>query len=313
MNYAENIMYTGQLEYDKQFWNNMKGLPYAADRLEKGRTIATGTYVLPVSADNKYESEINKVSIFRKIASVFTRYNGSVDIITANSDDISAFVPENESINIKDIVDDFDTIKVKYNKLATLLRLPSDFVSDAAFNFEGYLLKRLARSFARAEDKSFITGTGKNEPVGILHNTAGAETAITVDTITYDDMISLYFSVKHEYRTNGVWLMNDKTALALRMLKDNTGNYIWNNTDNTIFGKPVIVSEYMPDIKAGQKPVAFGDFSYYWIVKRTPVSVKILQELFALNHQTGYLAFEFIDGKLIRNDAVKVVEISSDD
>ena len=69
----------------------------------------------------------------------------------------------------------------------------------------------------------------------------------------------------------------------------------------------------MPDAEEGNKPVAFGDFSYYWIVKRTPVSVKILQELFALRHQTGYLAFEFIDGKLIRTDAVKVIEMASEE
>jgi HK97 family phage major capsid protein len=311
MNYAENRLHTGQPEYDKQFWNSMKGIPYAEDRLEMGRSSATGTYSLPVSADNKYEAEINKVSVFRKLASVFTRYNGAVDIITANSDDIAEFVPESESIEIRDVINDFDTVRVTATKLATLLRLPSEFVADAAFNLEGYLIKRLARNFARAEDKGFITGTGTDEPVGILDDTAGAETAATVETITYDDVIALYFSVKAEYRTNAVWLMNDKTALALRKLKDSAGNYLWNNADNTILGKPVMISEYMPDAEEGTKPIAFGDFSYYWIVKRTPVSVKMLQELFALRHQTGYLAFEFIDGKLIRSDAVKVIKMAS--
>lgn len=312
MNYAENRIHTGQPEYDKQFWNSMKGVPFAEDRLEVGRSSATGTYALPVSADNKYEAEINKVSVFRKLASVFTRYNGAVDIITANSDDIAEFVPESESIDIRDVVDDFDTVRVTATKLATLLRLPSEFVADAAFNLQGYLIKRLARNFAKAEDKGFITGTGTDEPVGILDDTAGAETAATVETITYDDVISLYFSVKAEYRTNAVWLMNDKTALALRKLKDSAGNYLWNNADNTILGKPVMISEYMPDAEEGTKPIAFGDFSYYWIVKRTPVSVKMLQELFALRHQTGYLAFEFIDGNLIRTDAVKVIKMASE-
>jgi HK97 family phage major capsid protein len=312
MNYTENRIHTGQPEYDKQFWNSMKGVPFAEDRLEVGRSSATGTFALPVSADNKYEAEINKVSVFRKLASVFTRYNGAVDIITANSDDIAEFVPESESIDIREVVDDFDTVRVTATKLATLLRLPSEFVADAAFNLEGYLIKRLARNFARAEDKGFITGTGTDEPVGILDDTAGAETAATVETITYDDVISLYFSVKAEYRTNAVWLMNDKTALALRKLKDSAGNYLWNNADNTILGKPVMISEYMPDAEEGTKPIAFGDFSYYWIVKRTPVSVKMLQELFALRHQTGYLAFEFIDSKLIRTDAVKVIKIASE-
>ena len=54
--------------------------------------------------------------------------------------------------------------------------------------------------------------------------------------------------------------MNDKTALVLRKLKDNDGNYLWNQENDTILGKQVIISEYMPDIETGTKPIAFGDF-----------------------------------------------------
>ena len=57
--------------------------------------------------------------------------------------------------------------------------------------------------------------------------------------------------------------MNDETALKLRTLKDASGNYLWNHTDDTIMGKPVHISNYMPSEAAGAKPIAFGDFSYY--------------------------------------------------
>ncbi len=94
--------------------------------------------------------------------------------------------------------------------------------------------------------------------------------------MTYDDVISLYFSVDKEYRRNGIWLMNDKTALVLRKLKDNDGNYLWNQANDTILGKQVIISEYMPDIETGTKPIAF----------------------------------EFLDGKLVRNEAIKVIQMA---
>ena len=145
---------------------------------------------------------------------------------------------------------------------------------------------------------------------GILHNTDGAKTALTAETLTYDDVISLYFSVDKEYRRNGIWLMNDKTALVLRKLKDNDGNYLWNQANDTILGKQVIISEYMPDIETGTKPIAFGDFSYYWIVGRKPVTVRTLLEKFVLYDQIGYLAFEFLDGKLVRNEAIKVIQMA---
>jgi len=104
--------------------------------------------------------------------------------------------------------------------------------------------------------------------------------------------------------------MNDKTALALRKLKDNDSNYLWNQANDTILGKQVIISEYMPDIEAGTKPIAFDDFSYYWIVGRKPVTVRTLLEKFVLYDQIGYLAFEFLDGKLVRNEAIKVIQMA---
>ena len=67
----------------------------------------------------------------------------------------------------------------------------------------------------------------------------------------------------------------------------------------------------MPDIEAGTKPIAFGDFSYYWIVGRKPVTVRTLLEKFVLYDQIGYLAFEsLLDGKLVRNEAIKVIQMA---
>lgn len=133
---------------------------------------------------------------------------------------------------------------------------------------------------------------------------------VAAGKVMNDDVISLYFSVDKEYRRKGIWLMNDKTALALRKLKDNDSNYLWNQANDTILGKQVIISEYMPDIEAGTKPIAFDDFSYYWIVGRKPVTVRTLLEKFVLYDQIGYLAFEFLDGKLVRNEAIKVIQMA---
>lgn len=91
--------------------------------------------------------------------------------------------------------------------------------------------------------------------------------------------------------------MNDKTALALRKMKDSAGNYLWNNSNDTILGKQVLISEFMPDIESGTKSIAFGDFSYYWVIGRKPVSVRTLVEKFTFYDQIGYLAIEFLDAK----------------
>ena len=147
-------------------------------------------------------------------------------------------------------------------------------------------------------------------PTGILADEGGAEVGVTTTQLTYDDVVKLFFDLKPEYRKNGIWLMNDETALALRSVKDNSGNYIWNHANDTILGKKVCISEFMPNVESGSKPIAFGDFSYYWIVGRSPVSVRPLVEQFAMVDCVGYLAYEFLDGKLIRPEAIKVMQMT---
>ena len=117
--------------------------------------------------------------------------------------------------------------------------------------------------------------------------------------------------MKTEYHKHGTWIMNDETALVLRKIKDADSNYIWNHNNDTILGKPVQISEFMPSVGAGAKPIAFGDFSYYWFIRRSPIAICTLTEKFAYHNQIGYLCFEFLDGKLIRPEAVKVLQIGA--
>lgn len=105
--------------------------------------------------------------------------------------------------------------------------------------------------------------------------------------------------------------VKDLTAYnAVKQMVTNDGNYLRNQANDTILGKQVIISEYMPDVETGTKPIAFGDFSYYWIVERKLVTVRTLLEKFVLYDQIGYLAFEFLDGKLVRNEAIKVIQMA---
>ena len=102
---------------------------------------------------------------------------------------------------------------------------------------------------------------------------------------------------------------NDKVGLFIeeRLVED--GRYLWNDSYNTIFGKPVITSPYMPKVASGAKSIVFGDFSYYWLIERQPLSIKRLSELYALNGQIGFSAYERLDGKLIQPDALKILQI----
>ena len=104
--------------------------------------------------------------------------------------------------------------------------------------------------------------------------------------------------------------MNDSTALQVRKLKDEDGNLLWNKDKDTILGKKVIISNYMPDIEAGAKCVAFGDFSFYWIINETDFTIRVLKDTFVMQQMVGYLSSFFLDGKLLRPEAIKVLKVA---
>lgn len=210
-------------------------------------------------------------------------------------------------------VHDFRLFQITSHKLGVFMTLDQTFVKDISFGLEKYFVERLSKNFARAETNAFINGTGKENimPVGILHSEGGAEIGTTANAaLTYEDIVALYFSVKPEYREDSVWLINDNTAKVLRTLKDESGAYIWNGNDNSIFGKRVYISEFMPDISTGKKPISFKDFGYYWIMPRGTIGIRPLYEKYERYGQIGYLAYERLDGRLIRTDAIKVMAIS---
>ena len=301
---------TAHPEYDKAFWAGMSDKVTDVTILDKGKVPGDGTYKVPTSSSNELTKAISRESLFRCMSTVINATGNGYRLDASDSDDLAMFVEEGGEIPVYNAVEDFTRISVGSHKLVSFVKLDEDFVKDASFNMEKYLIKRFGRCFGRAEDKAFITGSGIKEPTGILHATDGAKVGIITDSLSFDDVISLYFNTESQYRKNGMWLMNDATALALRKLKDKDGNYLWNQANDTILGKSVIISEYMPDIEAGAKPIAFGDFSYYWVIVRHLVAMRMLKEAFVLHAQLGYLAAEYIDGKLVRKDAVKVLQIA---
>lgn len=309
-NYNEKEHIIGTTDYRNNFWNAMRRNHYDQSVLDQADGTAAPERMLPLQDAIQMDKAIEQESVLCRLATVSKFYGGSSRIFAHDCNEVAAWVPEGGAIPLQDAQEDFSRFPVDAHKLAVFVKMDEDFVHDVSFGMEGYLLKRLAKNFAKTEDSGFLNGTGDDMPVGILSPTGGAEIGASTGILSYDDIIKLYLSVKPEYRRNGTWLMNDDTALVLRTLKDDSGAYLWNSEKDTIFGKPVVISEYMPNIGKDNLPVLFGDFHYYWVVRRSPIRIRTLKEKFVLYSQIGYLAIEFMDGKLIRRDAVKALKIT---
>ena len=293
--------------YRDFFWKAMRGSDAAYADMSEAKYNNTGTFMLPAKTASKYAAALKRHNLFRQRGTVLTETARDSKIYISNNDARPEWVPENEPIPTTED-NSFPPKDVSAHKLAIVTALQQDFVSDIGFDLESYLIGRFSKAFGKAEEDAFINGTGVSMPRGILHDTDGAETGVTVTgSITFDDVLALYFSVDRQYRSDGAWLMNDETALKLKTLKDANGQYLWNQNSDTILGKPVLISEFMP---SEGKPIAFGDFSYYYIVDRLPLTVRTLHQLLAMQQKVGFLGVELLDGLLIRPEAVKVLRVS---
>ena len=109
-------------------------------------------------------------------------------------------------------------------------------------------------------------------------------------------------------------LKNDFNALLVK-LKDGNGNYIWKPgldtaKPDTILGRPIRTSTFMPTMSAGERVLLFGDLKNYWVADRQNRTFRRLNELYARTDQVGFLTTQRVDGRLILPESVKVLKMA---
>ena len=161
----------------------------------------------------------------------------------------------------------FDQKTIDAYKLTDLIKVSTELLEDSMFDIEGYIAREFAYAFGVAEEEAFCVGTGNGQPTGLFTANGGqvGVTSASGTAITTDEIIALIYALKSPYRKNAKFLMNDATVSALRKLKDNNGQYLWQPSvqagqPDKLLGYEIHTSPYVPVMKAGAYAVAFGDF-----------------------------------------------------
>ena len=302
-------------EYRRNFWNAMRSkipMPDITNALQVG-TDSEGGYLVPDEYERTLVEALEEENIFRQMAKVIKTSSGDRKIPVVAAKGTASWIDEEGAFPESD--DSFGQVSIGAYKLGTMIKVSEELLNDSVFDLQSYISREFARRIGAKEEEAFFAGDGKGKPLGVLAAAGGAETGVTAASataVTADELMDLFYSLKSPYRKKSVWVLNDSTIKAIRKLKDGNGQYLWQpsltaGTPDTILGRPVKTSAYMPEIAAGAKSIAFGDFSYYWIADRQGRSFKRLNELFAATGQVGFLASQRVDGKLILAEAVKVL------
>ncbi|MBN2744515.1 MAG: phage major capsid protein [Marinilabiliaceae bacterium] len=268
-------------------------------------TGSAGAYTIPQGFANVLEVAMMTYGGILSAATIMDTDTGN-DIPHPTMNDNSntgAILGENTTVGAS-TDPSFGVVTLKaYTYSSKPILVPNQLLEDSAFNLDAYLANALAERIGRAFNTHGTTGTGTDQPQGIVTaSTKGADAA--AGAITYDNLVDLQHSVDPAYRKNGAWMMNDSTFKALRKLKDTTGQPIFqlsmrDGEPTTLLGKPVIINNDMAAIGASAKSVLFGDFSKYKVRRVKNYGVKRLTERYADLNQTAFLLFVRLDGKLI--------------
>ncbi|MDV5977893.1 phage major capsid protein [Streptococcus canis] len=296
--------------YNQTFWKNVRQKNFfdVENTLNIGQD-GQGGYLVPDEYENRLIKALEEENILRKLATIIKTSNGERKIPVVTGHGTAAWMDENGAYPESE--ETFGQVTLGAYKVGTAIKISEELIHDSVFDVESYMAEEFARRIGSKEEEAFLIGDGSGKPTGVFHTvTEGVTTA--GNTITFDDVMDLYHSLKSPYRKNAVWILNDSTVKALRKLKDNNGNYIWQpsvqaGVPDMILNRPYYTSSYAPEIASGQKVLAFGDFSYYWISDRQGRSFKRLNELYATSGQVGFLGSQHVDGKLVLPEAVKVL------
>ena len=298
--------------YKKAFWGAIRAKHGMASNVLSEGVDSEGGYLVPDEFERTLVQALEGENTLRSYLHVITTSNGTHKIPVVASKGEASWIDENGAYPEDD--DIFSQVNIDAHKLGTIIKVSEELLNDSAFDLESYFSAEFARIIGAKEEEAFITGNGSSKPTGILESAEVGVTAASATAITADEIIDLFYSLKAPYRKNAVWVVNDSTIKAIRKLKDGNGQYIWqpalkDGDFDTLLGRPVLTSAYMPEIGAKAKPVMFGDLSFYWVGDRQGVTFKRLNERYADMGQVGFLTSKRLDGKLTLPEAIKVLQM----
>lgn len=289
---------------------------------------ADGGYLVDPQTADSIRSMLVSTSSLRSIANVVQIDATSFDVLIDRSEVGSGWATE-ASATTETATPTIERISIALNELSAMPKASQRLLDDSAFDVEGWLAGKIATRFIRAEASAFINGDGVDKPKGILLAGKVANASWTWGSLGYvatgaaadfattnaaDCIINLVYALDAEYRANATFIMNSKTAGAVRKMKDADGRFLW--SDGLAAGEParlmgyaVLICEDMPDIAAGAYAIAFGDFKSGYTIAERP-DLRILRDPFSAKPNVLFYASKRVGGDVTDYAAIKLLKIA---
>lgn len=208
----------------------------------------------------------------------------------------------------------FDTVTLTGFLAGCLTKISRSLINNVNFDIVGFVVDEMAYQISRWIEGELLNGT-QNKVSGLSTLTNGITTS-SQTAITADEVVQLHDSIKDRFQNNAIWIMSPATRTALRLLKSTTGYYLLNDDISTPFGtsllgKPVYVSDNMPNIAAGNRVIYYGDMRGLATKFNENINIEVLRERYADEHAYGVIGWLEFDSKIIDEQQLAVMKMAS--
>ncbi|MEQ5868532.1 phage major capsid protein [Sagittula sp. NFXS13] len=287
---------------------------------------ADGGYLVDPATSQIIKSKLESLVSIRAISNVVNVEASAFDVLIDRNDTGAGWAAET-STAAETATPTIERISIPLYELNAMPKVSQRLLDDAAFDVESWLAGRIADKFIRAEAAAFISGDGVDKPTGLLTNTIVANATWSWGALGYvasgsasaiddaDALIDLVYALDSRYRPNGTFVMNSKTAGALRKLKDNDGRHLWADglaaaEPARLMGYKVLIAEDMPDIGSNTYPIAFGDFGAGYTIAERP-DIRVLRDPFSAKPHVLFYASKRVGGGVSDYSAIKLLRCAT--
>jgi HK97 family phage major capsid protein len=307
--------------------DGLRGLVLEGKALNSAVAAEGGYLVDPQTADT-IRSVLNSTASIRSIANVVHVEATSFDVLVDHTDVGTGWASEAGPVAESD-TPAIERISIPLHELSAMPKASQRLLDDSAFDIEGWLAGRIADKFSRAEAAAFIAGNGVDKPRGFLDHAKVTQGAWAWGSLGYvatgnagdfatvnasDAIVDLVYALGATYRANAAFVMNSKTAGAVRKMKDADGRFLWSDglaaaQPARLMGYPVMIAEDMPDIAASSFAIAFGDFRAGYTIADRP-DLRVLRDPFSAKPHVLFYATRRVGGDVSDFAAIKLLKFA---
>lgn len=289
---------------------------------------AEGGYLVDPQTADTVKSVLRSSASIRSVASVVNVEATSYDVLVDRTEMGAGWATESAA-SAETTTPLFDRISIPLHELSAMPKASQRLLDDAAFDIEGWLAGRIADKFATAEAGAFIKGDGIDKPRGFLAYPTILNDLWSWGSLGYvptkaasdfdpdkaaDVIVDLVYALGAKYRANATFVMNSRTAGAVRKMKDADGRFLWADSltmgqPAQLMGYPVLIAEDMPDIAADATAIAFGDFGSGYTVAERP-DLRVLRDPFSAKPHVLFYATKRVGGGVSDFAAIKLLRFS---